>query len=447
MNRDIIVSVKELVYRILKKWKYLIVAAILGAVIFDVLGVYIAYTDYKDKQPIPENVVNEYKNGLSENEQEEVNQAFEAYKVYKRQYDENVEYINNSILMNMNVNNAITVQLNYYFDNKFELVYPVIDKTNNINDVMNAFVQKVTSDDTINKIKEKLDYDIDNKYLKELIAANSSQADQTLTIWIYANTDELAEKISEVINTVIEDYISEAKGEFGEFEVSNTGSDKTMALDQYVKEYQQNQIVGINNLKESIQNVGDNLDNSQKEYYDILVKNNENVSTEFKKQYIKVKYIVLGILCGIIFITGIIVLRYILQKSIRNVNDLHALYDLYNIGVYNKAEDKDINKFAKQIIVMAKKNNINQIALISSAQSSELYDVIQKLKYGIKDTVKSVYVGMGESEILECVDKLEKMDGVIFIEEKNVSTYLQVEQNIKICTKCNLNIIGNIMVE
>ena len=99
MNEEIAIDIKELGRRIIKKWKGLVIAGVIGAFAMSAVGYGISYNKYMDGQPVSESELEKYKSNLTQKEQEKVVQAYETYGVCKKQYQSDLEYNEKSILM------------------------------------------------------------------------------------------------------------------------------------------------------------------------------------------------------------------------------------------------------------------------------------------------------------------------------------------------------------
>ena len=85
MKDEIIIDVKEVGHRIFKKWKILILGAIIGCFLMNIVGYINSYIKYQEKQPVDETTLEQYKSKLSGKELETAEQAYDTYEVYKKQ--------------------------------------------------------------------------------------------------------------------------------------------------------------------------------------------------------------------------------------------------------------------------------------------------------------------------------------------------------------------------
>lgn len=448
MNEEIAIDIKELSRRILKKWKGLVIAGLVGAVVMSVVGYGISYNKYMDGQPVSESELEKDKSNLTQKEQEKVTQAYESYKVYKKQYQADLEYNQNSLLMKIGTDNATTVELQYYIDNGYKSVYPVIEQTNNAADIIAAYSLYLTSDDVIEKIKEKTGEDIEDRYLKELIAIEALPDTQTMKISICADAEELANQIADVLEQETESYSSQLQAKYGQFEVSGANRIQNSILDESVYELQQTKIASVSTLRTQMEAIGNDFTENQKTYYEALVKNDETSDEKFEGKIISKRYIILGFALGFIVFIAYVVFRYLMQKEIRNRSDLQDLYHIYTFGVTNNKDGyESTEKIAKQIVACATTNGIHKIGLIGTDDTENTENFLKTLEKRLKNEKIESLCGVGIENISYVLQNVGSAGYVVLVERKDGSLFEDVEKEISMCEKCNIRILGNIIID
>ncbi len=447
MNEEIAIDIKELGRRIIEKWKGLVIAGVIGAFAMSAVGYGISYNNYMDGQPVSETELEKYKSNLTQKEQEKVVQAYETYKVCKKQYQSDLEYNQNSILMKLGTDNATTVELQYYIDNGYKSVYPVIEQTNNAADIIAEYSLYLTSDEVIGKIKDKTGKEIENRYLKELITVEALEDTQTMKISICADSEELANGMADIIEQEVENYEGQLQSKYGEFQLLSSNRDESSTLDETVFELQQTKITAIATLETQMSTIGANLTEEQNIYFSALIKNDEQENEEFKAEIISKKYIALGCVLGIFILAGYIVIKYLMQKQIRNCTDIQELYQIYTFDVINKTNVKDIDNTVQQILACAVANGIHKIGLIGTDDSEKSKKVLEMLQKALQNKKLEISSGLGIKNISIVLQNVGATGQVIMIERKNGSLYSDIEKEIAMCKKCNIDILGNILVD
>lgn len=446
MKDEMIIDVKEVCHRIFKRWKLLILAAVIGAVLMSAIGYASAYKDYKSKQPVDETTLEAYRSKLSEKELEAAEQAFDTYEIYKKQYQSAIEYSKNSILMKLGTDNVATVEMQYYIDNHYKSVYPIIEQTNNVTDIIEAYSLQLSSGDVMDQIKETTGTDMESRYLRELISVEPVEDSQTMKITISTDSKELTDGIADVIEQEIVSFTQMIQEQYGKFDIIGANRCESAGIDDSVFELQQKEITSITTLKTQIDEVGNDLNDEQKAYYSALVNNTGAIKEEFQGQIINKKNIITGCGMGIVIVICYIVLRYMLQKELRNPYDLRDIYHSYTVGVVKNFE-KDVEFAVEQIKALAVRGETAKIGLISTEVSTETQNVIEILATRIKDDDLEISTACGIRQIPNMLKEFGEAGQVILIEKKDKSTYGNVEREIEICDKFDIKIMGNIIID
>lgn len=443
MDRPVVIDLKEIIQRIMHRWLIVVVLGICFAILLNCMYIYKSKEKNSDNQKVEQEVLDNYADILDTEQKEEVDETFQTYLLYKQQYDMNLEHIHDSILMDLNKENIVNIKLNYFIDNHYEVVYPVIDKLNNAQDIIAAFSSRLTSQEVMDKVNEKLENKIDDTYLKELVNVTSASGDQTMRIEINANSNELAETISEVIDSEVQSYTETEREKFGDFDIINTSKNVTSDLSNNILEYQQNQILNINNLKQSISNLGSNFSEEQLTYYNALVTNSKEDAKNSKQvgtTILNWKYIILGCAFGIVIACLGIVLCYLFQNKIRNYSDLRIMYDIYDLG-HKELCSTDI---MQKISMIVKKQKYNEICILSTNQNVKAEEFISCICNDLPNI--KVIAGLGNEQIPQALNELGTDGAAILVEMKNISYYSEVEKEMELCSKGNIPIIGSIIL-
>lgn len=447
MKDEVIIDVKEIWNRILRKWKILIFTAIIGAFLVDIIGYINSYKDYEKNQPVDEKTLEMYKERLSEKDLEAAEQAYDTYEVYKRQYQSALEYSQNSILMKLGTDNAATTTIQYYIDNHYKSIYPVIQQTNNASDIIEAYSLWLTSDEVLDKVKENTTTDVEERYLKELINVEPLEDTQTMKITIRTNSRDFTNGIADVIEQEVESYKSNIQDQYGEFDIVGANRSDTMDIDDEVFDLQQKEITSIATLATQVEAVGNNLNDTQKTYYNALINNAESQGKSFKGNIVDKKNIVVGCALGIALISCYVFIKYILQKKLRNGNDLKEIYHSYTFGIIKK-DDRDIlNDVVKQIATFTIRKDVKKIGLIGTNVSEDSKAVFRKITSALKNEKLEVCCAYGINEIADLFKGSEQIAQVVLIEKKNGSTYEDIEREMEMCERCGIEILGNVIVD
>lgn len=451
MKEDMIIDIKEICRRILKMWKILLIAAIVGAILLNVVVYIQSYKNYAKEQLSDGATIEKYKSELSETEIEDVKQAYDTYVICKKQYESELEYNQNSMLMKLGNDNVATVEMQYYIDNHYKSVYPVIEQKNNAADIIEAYRFYLLSEDVLNEIKENIGTDIDERDLRELIRIEPIENSQTMKISIYTDSKDATNEIADAIQQKIESYTMDIQEQYGGFDLVGANRYESTQLDETILELQQKEIATINVLKTQIDTIGNDFTDAKLVYYNALINDSETNSDSKKENFqlniLNAKNILLGCVAGIVIVVCYVVAKYLLQRKLRNQNDLQDLYHSYTFGIITDLKKDLENGLIEQILAVTIRRKIYCVGLIGTDTSKETQDVFDMIASRLKNENIDVCSAYGCDKVPKLLKDNEMINQVIIIEKKNGSTYENIENEIKLCEQCNVQILGNIIVD
>ncbi len=500
---EIEIDLRDLFLRICIHWRKFLVFMLVGAVL---LGGFAGIRSYLDVSVMKEKIQmpsDEYEqllieklakvnSELEEREIAEVSSAFQIYQDALYSYDAVLEYQENSIKMHLNPNAVPTLNVTYYVDNHYEMSYPIIDKTNNINAICNALSNTIRNEETCKKISKRLEWDKDNRYVSELISSRS--ADGIFYVTILAPKQEDCEGMRDIIAEMIEKQSEELKETFGDFDIVLLEESFDVRVNNDLQTIQTNQIYYMDNAKSTYRNAGSSLDSMQKESFDLLVelfeikdnyyveqKDDMDVLMEMPvRNYFQLKYIIVGALLGIVLFGVWVLIKYLLSTKLRVADDMENVYGvdvlavadvkgstigfgksgkkkwfrfvdellLWMLGYTQVLDEKGAGNLASaEIVATAKKMGMKKVYIVSTA-CTECCKGIQKSIHKLLE--KDLEIIFNEERVLESPKELERMveyDGLVLVEECNETTYKDVKQVVACCRRNNVPIIGGIVIE
>ena len=187
--------------------------------------------------------------------------------------------------------------------------------------------------------------------------------------------------------------------------------------------------------------------NSKKAY----IEKNEpefNVDVVVNKKVILIKYVLLGIIFGIVIAFAAILLRYIFGDRIQSERDIRDLH-LNVLGTYKngKGYTPDLTRSMMDVELLAGERKAAGLflnMLFADEQS-------RKVAEDYKTAMEAAHItGMIGSDVYSNAESLRQMmesGFCILIIEAGKASYKDVEQQIQICTRFKVEIMGCILVE
>lgn len=502
--KEIQISIKDMVYQVLRKWRIMLIMVLVLAVVCGFgSSVMSALSSGSDddadsgltKSQKLEKTVKSTASGLSEQIKYETELAFESYKEYVVQASEIQRYLSNSVKMEIDSSSAPTYTLNYVIDTHYNAVYPTIEYKDFTSDIISVYGSRLINNDTTSKIRDEIGWDTDLAYIQELITTNfSSSQDQdsssdsslnsavdTMTVTIYAPDEETARNIGKIIKDEISSQKSEMEKIFGSFDITLVSEQYSETVANDILSAKQGYVSNLNTIFTAINNLSKNMTTAQTAYYNALVAqymydgSDDDIVTavpdtsdtaEESSSSVKItldkKNAAVGILAGIIIVVLIEVLKYIYIARIKRAEDMDYTFGVKVFGVQSpekKGIDKALEKaFASRLLsysnderlsminagiaISAEKNSIKSLYITGSVSDDVLAENIAE---GLKGKVSSVEFGRSILVDPESLEKMSKCDAVVLIERTHDSRCDEIKNELDICKTSGVKVLGSVV--
>lgn len=488
MEKERDIYIKDMLFYILKKWRFILIWMIIFAVAangFSALKSYKSVAESHQEQKSKKDELENIKAELSKDDAKEVEETYKIYLKYKSSMDSILEYYNNSIKMNMDSNNVPTISMQYQ-----------INKNEKINDVIMAFSDVITSKEVCEKIKEDTNLDCDLQYISELIEVKRANPEKEYTdgeqiliqddisdimcIRVIAPTQEMCETIANVVEKEIQSGLQTVQDKLGNFNLIQINKNYSEKVDDDLFTKQQEYASKLNSIQISINNLNSPLESNQENYYKALINqnNDEQNSDEQETQvvetaqirYFNIKYIIAGLMLGLICAVVWYLLRYIFNQCLLEAWEMEDYYGVRVLELFDDPFVNNKNRFFEKIIhhVFKTRHSINeerkiqmvcayiQIAIekynmthvhLTSAWDTEAIKLI-KDKIVQNMDCDSIKITMGDSVISDSnsLKEMVNSDGVVLIEQVRKSDFKDIGKEINVCKDYKKTIIGAVVI-
>ena len=353
-----------------------------------------------------------------------------------KQIEELQEYIDESIYMQIDPQNIQTVAVQY-----------MMSADISVGNIMNTYIAFINDGALKEELPEK-DQDLKIKYWRDII--NCYQNGNTLNVVVVNYDMDSAKRIMSIIKNRIQDYIPEIKKYQGDFNLNEIKTTEYVKADSGMTNNQNNHRNNLRSYTNSRSDLNSKLINNQNAKKTYIEKNEPTFSTDttINKKVILVKYVLLGIIFGIVIAFAAILLRYIFGDRIQSERDLRDLH-LNVLGTYKngKGYTPDLTRSMMDVELLAGERKAAGLFLnmLSADEQSK------KVAEDYKTAMEAAHItGMIGSDVYSNAESLRQMmesGFCILIIETGKASYKDVEQQIQICTRFKVEILGCILVE
>ena len=461
-TEEVEINLVDLLRKLCMQWKPILVCAVVFACL---LG---GYKYMRDKSAVK--TANSSKSmeevTLTDLEQKNVNAAIEL----SEEVEKIEEYIDQSILMNIDPNHK----------NRVVLLYSIDDATKKTKQkIVESYLNFLSSGGALDAIK-KLDskkWDMDKSYLEELISAyqrgdssyqivmNDTTAETLMYIETTGKDAEMAEDLAADIQTVLEEYHSTVKEVCGEHTLTLLSNEKSVRPDSSVMSLQHDKNALLTNNLTTLKNLTDAFSEEQKAVYENATVKDGEKKEEVVSAGISKKYILLGFVGGIFVYCCIYACWYLLRDTVKSMEELK---DYYNFPFYGgiilkkgtKGNGQDLSGSQKDVYEREKAQMMNRVRLACQKQEASticlatdfsLNEQEKECLSGVSKQLKewgiNTVLGENISGNISVWDELTKAGIVLMIYKIGTTTHQMIDEEMSFYLENDIAVIGAVALE
>lgn len=489
MKRDVAekeINIIDMFWFVCLKWRLMLVCAI----IFGILAGGLSYMKNANsaKTTNEETVVvslEELEKDLSLESKGKVN----AYIDYMEMFEKQSQYNENAFRMQLDANGYYRNVLSYYVDNHYTVEYPLVNKVDNINAILEAYTAQINGMDLTDKFKENLKIDEEfYPYVQELIECkidkNTSEPNAVggiLTISISGLDKEMCDAVSNVVKDAMNSGKIGITQQVGEHDLVLLKDICIFKADPELLTYQKQNVEKLVSISTAMKNLDKDFTDEERACVSAYKSNEDGEAADGTKASEEVsvkatvskKMILLGALFGVFLVAGVAAFMYLINNRIRLEDEFENTYGVKLLGnvIVKKVDKKKmfgflddfINKFrhmnkhyfeeeeaismvAAGIKIGAKKLEISKAYITGAAMGEQEKAVVKKLKKELEKSNIEVIEGRPILYDAEALEKSAEIGCVVLIERAGVSLYNEVSEEIEVCAHQGTKVLGAVIV-
>lgn len=479
------INLLDMIADILSHWRGLIVALVLGAILFGGASYTRSFRTVQNAQQQEsamqdEATVQAQLSRLEQNLDAKSRATVLTVLDDEKEYDLKKTYSENSIYMQLNP--LQTVQT--------ELIYQVQTADGSMDGQLGALYTSLLNNVGL--------YDwvaqqtgIETGYAGELISAETVSSltipskEMTLgtncvKVSILQSDAEACQKLAEAVKTYISEEQKQLNSELGQHALvlvsETTGSVMNKALmDEQIK--CRNEIAS---LQSTIAATKADFTEEQKQYYELLTwEEAEQLEQPAQKvtaeenpiptPAVSKKYVLLGAVLFAFVYAVVICMVYIFNTRLRESDKLQSIYGIPQIGLIVRESGRKVfldkwvdslrhygkRKFTAEqslelafaaIKIAAVKNGLNNICLMGCNMSAGADKVCESLKAALEKEQISVSILDNVLYDAEAMEKMDAMQGAVLIEKSGSTLYNEVVDELELLKRQDIRVLGGIIV-
>ena len=493
-EEEVQIDLMTLLHYILRKWRSIIVVMLIVAVAANLYSVkksmsVVASVSAAEEEVDIEKQIENAKEELTADELEQVERVYSMYEYNSQLYQENDEYLEKSMLMQLNPNEIPTVMLNYQFrkdqaDEELSNIFTMYENALLDEDTCTAIIQVFGEEYANTSVRELISVtDTENVQNSDIIKLQNDKNSGILSIQIYADSEEQCEQVAEIVKKRVMEYTEQLQQIFGIYTVNAISEQYYISSDSNLNMQKSDVVNAVNDAYTALKNISSGLSEKQMTYYNLLVKGIEDKTTSKENtdetaeitanvQYISMKYILIGLLAGMFLAVCWYAVVYIMTQTVKDVDEVKIITNLpvfgtvlgsnengkrniidrwiYSWFAHNKKSENNellLTRISHEVAMLAgQKDKRNLLVACSESdqnlkkQADSLVEKLRELGMNVTSTDSLV------SDNTEVLKQLESADSAVFVEQLMKSERNQIREAVELCRRCQVEVLGSVIV-
>ena len=474
------INLKDFIWDLLEQWKAVLIVALCTAILATGAKYFKDIERYKATLEAANTVQEEYTSQdehieailseLPEDDKEMVQLVLQQEAWLENQRD----YFNNSLLLRLDPNSQRQLILSYYIYEASDNAYDALKE---------AYVGHLKENEFVRAVKNQLETETEDKYVKELISGyyNNSDSDATagemFNAIIVIPESASADKLEKEISRLIIEYSKELSQQICSHKIKLVDANDTIGVNEQAATKRTNTINAINALNTTIKSTINALTDSQKEAYSQIDKVKESYKTQqgllgeeaqdggeqveplIQKPRINKKYSLLGLILGAMLYAFAFLLWVMAQGRVNAASEVEyytrerLLGAVYEKQVYKGARqllhskiidsirykdlpdtDEQLNIVIKRIDAACKHLDIQELAIITI--NKETTPLVERIK---ESDIRANIVDIEDTN----EEALADANDAVFVIEKKTKI-AELYKVLHICDIFGVNLRGSI---
>lgn len=492
-EEEVQIDLMTLLHYILRKWRSIIVVMLIVAVAANLYSVkksmsVVASVSAAEEVDIEKQIENA-KEELTADELEQVERVYSMYEYNSQLYQENKEYLEKSVLMQLNPNEIPTVMLNYQFkkdqaDEELSNIFTMYENALLDEDTCTAIIQVFGEEYANTSVRELISVtDTENGQNSDIIKLQKDKNSGILSIQIYAGSEEQCKQVAEIVKTRVLEYTEQLQQIFGNYTVNAISEQYYISSDSNLNMQKSDVVNVVNEVCTAIKNITSGLSEKQIGYFNLLAKDcedqtlvkedtQETANLTANVQYISMKYILIGLLAGMFLAVCWYAVIYIMTQTVKDVDEVKIITNLPVFGTVlrsndngkrnvidrwidswfaydKKSENNDLllTRISHEVAMLAGQKDKKCLLIACSGndqnvkkQADSLVEKLRKLGMNVTSTDGLV------SDNTEVLKQLESADSAVFVEQLMKSERNQIREDVELCRRCQVEVLGSVIV-
>lgn len=456
-KEDILINFRDMLLYILLRWRSILAAMLVLAVL---LGGFKYWKDYTGWRAMQDTQSSE----LTEESLVKVKTALNRQRSYEAQSVYNAE----ALFMQINAGAAPTEVITYLITGEQSYLTA-------------SLYQKYVNDQALyRKACDTIEADFDCANMQDLITAyteydisttmvENSNLPVLLNIKVIAPEKEQCRQIAQTVIAHVDALKSTISNAMGKHSCTLAGDTYSVVNDTTLKNKQKENIDNVTALETAMTEAEGQLNASERAYLEKLVSEENVTDSAPARPQISKKYVAVGLLGGLVLFVFLYGLGYVFNKRVKSREDLAERYGLYVFGTMNLPQDtvkrrtdarlrrlfdkktapQETDALLRQQVLLAgtATDTDAPVFVTGSALTAAQATAFDQLKKDLAENHVTLDCAPCPLYNAAAMEQLSKAGAVVLAETVGASDYDDIYREIELCNRLDKPILGLIVLQ
>lgn len=478
------INLWDMFWAVCLKWRSILVCAVIFAILAGGCSYGIGAWKIEEQNNLP--TLEEVEKRFEFGEKETVR----TYIAYEDMYNMQLLYNENSALMKLDADGFYCGVLSFYIDNYYEVKYPTISASDNINGIAHAYKTMLGTEQFGEQVREVLQLPESDLYALELIDTDNlysnitSEEDVELqdvfVVSVYANDKQTCNDLVQLVKKQVNEEQLKVEQQFGKHEVKLIKDYIDYVHSISLVGYQKQNVDALQGYVKNISNMEAGLSDEQILYAKVWRKINSDSAVDKRLDEdlgdapsVNKKLTILGFVGGAFLAFLVWAFAYIFSSRFRLEDDFEVLYgskllgnisvnakkkkkwfafiDRFFLGIrhYNKryfGQDESVDMITANIRIAMRRINGKKVMITGAVCGEDEKRVAELLSQQLKKDGIEICFGSPVLYNSEALERLVETGCVVLVEKSEKSLYQEIAREIEICTQYEISLLGCVVV-
>ena len=176
--------------------------------------------------------------------------------------------------------------------------------------------------------------------------------------------------------------------------------------------------------------------------------------------FISVKYLLIGLILGLVVACGYVAVRYVMSSKLRTVGELESGFDFNVLGcvtAQNKSKlfrnsydaytnEEQVELIAANVKVLMERQGKQKLFLTGDSTTERCRDAVEQIAKSLNEKGLTCTTGASVAYDVDSIHKIAAADAVVLVEQIDVSRYDAIKKEKELCAECKIPVLGCVSV-